>query len=149
MGIKLIRILKKGALNMFKKVISSIGFGNVTIDTKLNDDTFHPGDTASGVVEINGGIYEKKINGIILTLLTKYEADKEDSDFSYHEKVVSEHNITSDLIIPPKKQISLPFTLQIPSGQPLSDEQTETVLRTKLLVSQAVDPVDEDTIIIH
>ena len=133
---------------MFKKVISSIGFGNVTIDTKLEKDTFHPGDTANGIVEINGGIYEKKINGIVLMLLIKYEADKEDSDFSYHEKVVTEQTITSDMTIPQKKKLSLPFSLHIPADHPLTDEQTETVLRTKLLVSQAIDPIDEDTIII-
>lgn len=31
---------------------------------------------------MNDGLAEKKINGILLTLLIKYEADKEDSDFS-------------------------------------------------------------------
>ena len=134
---------------MLKKVITSIGFGNVTVDTKLEKDTFHPGESLQGAVVLNGGLSEKKIKGIMLTLLSKYEAEKEDSDFSYHEKVITEQKIISDVFIPAKEEMSFPFTMEIPREHPLTDERTETVLRTRLLVSQAVDPVDEDTIIIR
>ena len=134
---------------MFKKVITSIGFGNIVIDTKLEKDTFHPGESLNGTVVMNGGLAEKKINGILLTLLIKYEADKEDSDFSYHEKVVTEQKITTNMSVPAKEIISFPFTLDIPEEHPLTAEGTETVLRTKLLVAQAIDPMDEDTIIIQ
>ena len=133
---------------MWKEFISSIGFGNVVVDTKVKKKQYQVGDTVSGVVEIKGGIVEQDIKGIVLTLLIQYEQDKEDSDFSYHQKEVKEVVLTDIEHVQSNEEISIPFSIHIPIDHWKTKAGVETILRTKLLVEYSVDPTDEDTLII-
>lgn len=42
---------------MFKRLLSSIGVGGATVDTRLHADSFVPGGTVSGETHIVGGTY--------------------------------------------------------------------------------------------
>ncbi|WP_019241787.1 MULTISPECIES: sporulation protein [Bacillus] len=133
---------------MWKTLLSSIGLGNITVDTIVEKKEYKPGEELCGKVEINGGMTDKKIEGIVITLLVKYEQDKLDSDFSFHEKHIRETEINNSKMIHSNETNTIPFSIRIPFDHPKSENGVETIIRTKLLVSQNIDPEDEDTIII-
>ncbi|MGM9928446.1 MAG: sporulation protein [Bacillus sp. (in: firmicutes)] len=133
---------------MLGKFMSRIGFGNVVVNTILNQKRYARGDTVSGKVEITGGISDQEMKGIILTLIIKYEQDKEDSDFSHHEKEVKEIILTDIDHVQSNEKITIPFHFPISADHLKSGEGVETVVRTKLLVEYGVDAHDEDEIII-
>ena len=133
---------------MWKEFISSIGFGNVVVDTKVKKKQYDVGDTVSGIVEIKGGIVEQEIKAVVLTLFVQYEQDKEDSDFSYHQKELKEIVLTDVDHIQSNEKITIPFSIDIPMDHLKTKPGVETILRTKLLVEHGVDPTDEDTWII-
>lgn len=133
---------------MWKKFISSIGFSNVTVDTLLEKTKYQPGETIVGKIEVKGGMYDKQIEGIVLTLILKYEADKVDSDFSYHEKEINELVLRDIQHIPSNEISIIPFSMFIPTSHNKTKAGIETILRTKLLVSHSLNPQDEDTIVI-
>ncbi len=133
---------------MWKKFMSSIGFGNVTVDTKLEKKQYRQGEEITGIVEVRGGEVEQDIEGIVLTLIVKYEQDKEDSDFSYHEREIQEIILNKVQHIDSREISSQTFTMQLTKDHPVTTEKMETILRTKLIVPQAVDPEEEDQVVI-
>lgn len=128
--------------------MSSIGFGNVTVDTKLEKKQYRQGEEITGIVEVRGGEVEQDIEGIVLTLIVKYEQDKEDSDFSYHEREIQEIILDKVQHIDSREISSQTFTMQLTKDHPVTTEKMETILRTKLIVPQAVDPEEEDQVVI-
>ena len=51
---------------MFKKLLAKVGIGAATVDTRLNQDSFVPGDIIDGEVHITGGDIEQEIKKIHL-----------------------------------------------------------------------------------
>ena len=52
----------------FDKVFASVGIGSAAVDTKLEKDTYTPGETVKGAVEIRGGKVDQQVDDIYLTL---------------------------------------------------------------------------------
>ena len=59
----------------FGRLLSSIGVGAATVDTRLERDERVPGEAVRGVVEVNGGGSEQKVNGIRLEIQTYYKRE--------------------------------------------------------------------------
>lgn len=133
---------------MWKKFMSSIGFGNVTVDTVLPKQTYKQGELLEGSVKVKGGAAEQDIERIELRLILIYEQDKEDSDFSYHEKELYEMALTNLHHVDSNELYSIPFSIPIDKTHPKTEAGVETVLRTKVLIHQGIDPEDEDKILI-
>jgi hypothetical protein len=55
----------------FGRLLSSIGVGAATVDTRLERDELVPGEEVRGVVEVKGGGSEQKVNGIRLEVQTQ------------------------------------------------------------------------------
>jgi sporulation-control protein len=141
--------VEKGVEMMFKRLLTSIGIGNVKVDTVIPNQVFKKGNTIFGEVNIEGGIEVQKIEHIILTLIMRFEEIREDSDFSLREKQVEEILISLDERINVGEQRRIPFSLKVSESHPITTPQNETVLRTTLVIAQGVDVFDEDKIIIE
>ncbi|MEH6944711.1 sporulation protein [Bacillus sp. JJ722] len=133
---------------MWRKFMSSIGLGNIMVDTILDNKQYKRGETINGVVHIKGGAAEQEIEKIVLTLVLKYDQDKEDSDFSYHEKDLHEIVFTDIHHVDSNEYCSIPFSIAISGEHPITSKVVETTLRTKLFLPQAVDSEDEDQVVI-
>ncbi|WP_042346875.1 sporulation protein [Bacillus massiliigorillae] len=133
---------------MWKKFMSSIGLGNIMVDTILDHKQYRRGESMNGIVHIKGGAAEQVIDEIVLTLVLKYEQDREDSDFSYHEKTLHEIILKDIHHVDSNEYCSIPFSIDILDNHPITEKGVETILRTKIIVPQAVDPEDEDQVII-
>ncbi|KPC97339.1 Sporulation-control protein spo0M [Geobacillus sp. BCO2] len=71
---------------LFKKLLSSIGIGSATVDTKLVKAKYVQGETVEGVVEVRDGSVEQHIDEIYLALVTTYIREIDDKKFE--EKAV-------------------------------------------------------------
>ncbi|RFU66355.1 hypothetical protein D0469_17110 [Peribacillus saganii] len=134
---------------MWREFLSSIGIGNAKVDTVLQSKALYPSSTVEGEIVIQGGAAGQEVEAIVLTLAVRYEAEKEDSDFSYHEKEVSRIIIQHPEGISAKKETCIPFEFTLPEDHPVSDGKYETILRTVLQIPQGVDPEDEDIIFVN
>ncbi|WP_309088178.1 sporulation protein [Domibacillus sp.] len=134
---------------MWKDFFSSIGIGSIKVDTMIDQKAVSPGETINGYVYIKGGKVEEPIDKVQILLYLQYEEVKEDSDFSWHEKHFQE------VILPFKRNIKaseahkVPFSIKIPLQGPKTDETHKWFIRTKVFIDQAVDPEDEDEVMIR
>ncbi|OIU71454.1 sporulation protein [Rossellomorea aquimaris] len=133
---------------MLNKFLSSIGIGHVKVDTVVSKAEIKQGETIHGEVILEGGKADQPINEVSLVLLHKYEEDKEDSDFSYHEKELNTLILNEIGTIKAGEKKTIPFQFPTESSHPKTDDTNETVLRTTVDIPQAVDPTDEDGIIV-
>jgi sporulation-control protein len=131
---------------MIKQFLSSIGIGHVKVDTIVHKTEISPGDSIEGEVVLVGGMADQPINEIHLLLLEKYEEDKKDSDFSYHEKDLDTIILDKIGTIRAGEEKRISFIFPTSSDHPKTTDANKTILRTTVDIPQAVDPTDEDSI---
>ncbi|WP_433742368.1 sporulation protein [Falsibacillus pallidus] len=134
---------------MWKEFLSSVGIGSMKVDTIVHEPKISRPGKIEGEVVIHGGSCDQKVEGIDLRLVYRYEAVKEESDFTQHEKDIHEETIESIEMVKANEIKRIPFTLMISNDHPVSVEENETILRTTVRIPNAVDPFDEDKIIIY
>jgi sporulation-control protein len=133
---------------MLEKFLSSIGIGHVKVDTVVPKSSITAGENINGEVIIEGGMADQPINEVRLLLLFKYEEDKEDSDFPYHEKELKTIVLNSIGTIKAGEKKAISFQIPTDPVHPKTTGTNQTILRTTVDIPQAVDPTDEDNIIV-
>ncbi|MGG6446486.1 sporulation protein [Pseudobacillus badius] len=133
---------------MWKNILSSIGIGGVAIDTVLEKTDYHAGEKMKGKVLINGGQAAEPIDALVISWYLQIHEVREDSDFSYHDKELKEMIIPIQRDIQPKEKLTIPFTLEIDAEHPPTSAAHQTFLKTTAVIPQAVDPFDQDEVII-
>ncbi|KZN99758.1 hypothetical protein A4244_17335 [Bacillus badius] len=139
---------KKGEAMMWKNILSSIGIGGVAIDTVLEKTDYHAGEKMKGKVLINGGQAAEPIDALVISWYLQIHEVREDSDFSYHDKELKEMTLPIQRDIQPKEKLTIPFTLEIDAEHPPTSATHQTFLKTTAVIPQAVDPFDQDEVII-
>lgn len=133
---------------MFKKLLSSIGIGAATVDTRLEDSACVPGGTLDGVVHIKGGNTEQSVDRIYIFFNTLYKHEVNDkttySTFTIEKILLNE----APFMIGPEEVKEIPFTIEVPFNTPISVSQSKSWIETGLDIAQAVDPKDEDSILV-
>lgn len=133
---------------MFKKLLSSIGIGAATVDTRLAENSCFPGGTLDGVVHIKGGSIEQSVDRIYIFFNTLYKHEVNDkttySTFTIEKILLNE----APFMIGPDEVKEIPFTIEVPFNTPISVSQSKTWIETGLDIAQAVDPKDEDSILV-
>ena len=61
---------------LFRKVLSSIGVGKATVDTVLDDSSYHAGGTMRAQVVLKGGASDQFIEGIQIGVVTSFMHDE-------------------------------------------------------------------------
>ncbi|MEJ7842302.1 MAG: sporulation protein [Rubrobacter sp.] len=126
---------------MFKRLLSSIGVGGATVDTRLHADSFVPGGTVSGETHIVGGSDAQEFNRIYLAVSTRYKHDD-----STHEHTLVEHEVAGKMEIGAGEERAVPFSFRLPYETPLSVGHQDVTVHTGLDVPGAIDPGDADPI---
>lgn len=132
-------------MSFFNKVFASVGIGSATVDTKLERDTFAPGEEVNGVVEIRGGNVEQDIAEIYLTLNTTFMKEIDDKKFPQTGQI-DKFRLTHPFRIGKNERKDIPFSFILPSDTPLSIGKTKVWVATGLEIRNAVDPTDKDFI---
>ncbi len=127
---------------MFRKLLSSIGVGGATVDTRLNAESLVPGELVSGEIRIVGGDDTQEFNRIYLSVTTSYKHE----DSTYEHALAQYDVVRKPFTVGSKENRSIPFSFTLPYATPLSLGRARVYLRTGLDVSGALDPSDTDEI---
>ncbi|WP_027708684.1 sporulation protein [Zooshikella ganghwensis] len=135
---------------MFKKILASIGIGSATVDTRLTQSIYEPGETLTGEVYIAGGDTEQQIAGLEHALVTLAEAETDEGEYIAHHIIQSWKMAESFTILPGEEKI-IPFTYQLHYETPITQlncptKTSKVWIQTGLNIDLALDPSDRDYI---
>jgi len=132
----------------FGRLLSSIGVGAATVDTRLERDELVPGEEVRGVVEIKGGGSEQEVNGIRLEVQTYYKREAGDNTVT-ETGTIERFPVSGQRTIEANLQEEIPFTFLLPHDTPLTLGRSSVWIRTALDVRMAFDPSDSDDVTVH
>ncbi|USK58384.1 sporulation protein [Peribacillus asahii] len=132
-------------MSVFNKMLASLGIGNAKVDTKLEKSQYTLGETVSGVIDVQGGTVEQKIDEIYLTLHTNYEVESDDHTYQ-KTATINRYLITQPFVIGPNEMKEIPFSFQLPFETPLTYGKTKIWIKTGMDIKNAIDPTDQDYI---
>ena len=128
-----------------RRLLSRVGIGAATVDTRLEKAEFTPGEEVRGVVEIKGGGTEQEIEGIYLAVQTYYKREVGD-DTVTQAGTVETTRISGKTTVGPDHSEETPFSFRLPHDTPLTVGRSAVWVQTGLEVMSAVDPSDQDRI---
>lgn len=139
---------------MFKRMLSAFGVGGPSVDTVLDSPGAVPGGTITGLVRIQGGKSEAKIDRIELSLVTSAEAEHHDRErvgaAEFHRMVVRQ-----DVRVAAGEAMDVPFELPVPWETPVTAVGSARLpgmvvgVRTELVIAGAPDKGDLDPVAVH
>jgi sporulation-control protein len=132
-------------MSFLNKVFASVGIGAAKVDTRLEKDTFMPGEEIRGMVEIRGGSTEQNIDEIYLTLNTTYIKETDEKKYTATAQI-ERFKLTHSFVIKENEIKEVPFSFKLPLETPLSLGRTKIWVATGLDIKNAVDPGDKDYI---
>ena len=132
----------------FGRLLSSIGVGAATVDTRLERDEFVPGEEVRGVVEVKGNGSEQDINGIHLEIQTHYKRESGDNTVT-ETGTIERFSVSGRRTIGANSREELSFTFRLPYDTPLTLGRSSVWIRTSLDVRMAFDPSDSDNVTVR
>lgn len=135
-------------MSFVNKLLASVGIGSAKVDTYLHQDQVSVGDTLSGTVKIIGGQTTQNIDRIYLHLMSRYIRKYDDRE-SLHNVELSKIQLVEPFVINPEETREFPFDLEIPLDTPMTFGKTRVWLLTGLDIDMALDPQDEDDVIVR
>jgi len=138
----------------FKRVMSKIGVGSATVETRLFNDLFMPGESVRGEVAVQGGSVEQNIDSIYFKIISRYEDEVEIENRAHDQDeikitrnaTIMDLQISEPFVINPGQIIKFDFDFYLPSCTPVTIGKTVTWVETALNIKMALDPVDRDYI---
>ncbi|QIZ77159.1 sporulation protein [Ferrimonas lipolytica] len=120
------------------RVMSTIGFNGIRVDTLLEQEQHHPGETLHAQVKIDGGRNDSRIDAIKFSVWTQAT--------NQTPVQIAHCTLAEQLTIAANSELFIPVKLALPSFTPLSVGGVKTWLQTELDVPMAPDPQDTDAI---
>ena len=132
----------------FGRLLSSIGVGAATVDTRLERDELVPGEEVRGVVDVKGGSSEQEVNGIRLEVQTHYKRVSGDNTVT-ETATIERFPVSGHRTIAANSQEEIPFAFRLPHDTPLTLGRSSVWIRTALDVRMALDPSDSDSVTVR
>jgi sporulation-control protein len=131
---------------MLKQFLSSIGYGAMKVDTIIGSPNIAFGENLNGTIYIEGGDSEQLVEHIEIELMKRTSEEKEDSDFSIHDKTITKQSFEMVSTVKSKATHMIPFELVPDERWETLSENEKLILRTTVFILNAVDIHDEDEI---
>ncbi|MGO4889236.1 sporulation protein [Anaerobacillus sp. MEB173] len=134
---------------MFEKVLSSIGIGSAKVNTLLFENRLERGKETKGEIHIYGGKAEQVISEILVQISLEFNKYYDEmTDFRELKETILELKMPYPLIIAPKEEKVLPFSLTIPYTTPISFSEQQIRLQTELKINMFNHPVCKHNLIV-
>jgi sporulation-control protein len=136
---------------MFKRMLSVFGVGGPSVDTVLDSPHAAPGQVITGQVRIQGGSTDARIDRIVLSLVTRIEAEHGDHE-SRGTAEFFRLTVAENVVVGEGQPVALPFQLPLPWETPITEVGGRQLpgmtvgVRTDLDISGAPDKGDLDPI---
>ncbi|MEU0241919.1 sporulation protein [Nocardiopsis sp. NPDC006198] len=138
---------------VLKRLLAGIGFGGASVETVLDSAGTQPGGVLRGVVHVEAGSVEQRVERLTVGLQARVETEVGDhevnSDVEFHRVSLGEGTVLA-----PGQRFQVPFELPVPWETPITVHQGRHLHRmhvgvnTRLHVAGAVDPGDLDPVAI-
>ena len=132
----------------FGRLLSSIGVGAATVDTRLEREELVPGEDVRGVIEGRGGNSEQEVQGIRLEVKTYYKLESGDSTVT-ETGTIERFPVSGQRTIEANSQEEIPFAFRLPYETPLTLGRSSVWIQTALDVRMAFDPSDSDSVTVR
>lgn len=129
----------------FFKMLASLGIGGARVDTRLDNATLRAGEELRGVVHIQGGHVEQRVDRISLHLMVQY-LQQDNDRLSALNTVFRKWQISQPFTLQPGEKKELPFALRLPPGTPTTLGGAPVWLKTGLDIDNAINPEDSDRV---
>jgi sporulation-control protein len=129
-----------------KRLLSSVGVGAATVETRLEKDEFSPGEEVRGVIEITGGNLRQEVEGIHLRVESFYDSELGSSKVL---GTVGKFPAAPAMTVEAGSRREVSFSFRLPYETPLTIGSSEVLLRASLDVRSAFDPEDKDLITVR
>lgn len=126
-------------MGFLKRMMAAVGVGGARVDARVQNPAVRVGEVLPGVVVVEGGSVEQKIERLNLGLATRYK-----SDDSYVTHTLFTRPVVSGFTLQPGERREFPFQFPVPQGTPLTLRGTAVWLVTDADIAGAADPGDTD-----
>lgn len=132
-------------MSIINKIMATVGIGNVSVDTVIENPSVTAGGEVKGNVIIKGGKAPQKIEEIYLYVMTKVEKE------TNKVKVVGKEKIQKVAVpvgrtISSRETVNLPFSFILNKQTPFSTLKTPVWIHTGLDIKSVVDPRNNDSL---
>lgn len=124
---------------MFTELLTRIGIGSATVDTRLYNASVAPGDMLRGEVVIQGGSAAQEMTTLYLRIMTRYKTDDHT-----HDLTLASYTLAEPMTIQPGSTWQQPFEVKLPYATPLTLKRTPVYVVTGVDISMSLDPKDKD-----
>lgn len=128
----------------FKKFLSSIGIGSLTVETVVERPNLNEGETLNGTIYITGGDSDQKIEYVELHVVKQIDEVRDDSDFQLIENVVAKQSLDFVSTLKSKGTLMQQFEIVPDERWIVENAKTKLLLRTIVHVDNGIDAMDED-----
>ncbi|UBV43527.1 sporulation protein [Deinococcus taeanensis] len=126
-------------MGFLKKMMAAIGVGGARVDAQVHNPAVRIGETVNGVLIVQGGSLDQRIERVNLGIATRY---KTDDTYAVHQ--LSRHPVTPGFDLRAGERREFPFSVPVEPGTPLSLPGTQLWLATDADIAGALDPSDQD-----
>jgi sporulation-control protein len=143
----------------FRKLLASLGAGGASVETELTQADAVPGGLVQGVVRIQGGAVEQRIEGLSVGLRARVEVERKDAqgnDTEYHQDIeFHRQQLGGAFELAAGAVHDVPFALELPWETPVTMFMGRHLtgmrlgVTTQLAIDRAVDAGDLDPVNVH
>lgn len=132
-------------MGIINKIMATVGIGNVSVDTVIENPSVTAGGEVRGSISIKGGKAPQKVEEIYLYVMTKVEKETNKVKTVGREKI-------QKVVIPVGRTISagetlnLPFSFVLSKHTPFTTLKTPVWIHTGLDIKSVMDPKDNDSL---
>lgn len=124
---------------MVAQLLTRIGIGSATVDTRLQSAHVIPGDLLRGEVVIQGGAAAQEMANLYLRIMTRYKTDEHT-----HDLTLASYTLAEPMTIQPGSHWQRSFEVELPYATPLTLRRTPVYVVTSVDVEMSIDPKDTD-----
>ncbi len=120
-------------------MMAAVGVGGARVETQVHHRAVRIGEELTGVVVLQGGSVEQRVERVNMGLATRYRAEDQDVTHTLWTRPV-----LGSIDLRPGERRELPFRFTVPQGTPLTLPGTAVWLVTDADIAGAFDPGDHD-----
>ncbi|MHC1719502.1 MAG: sporulation protein [Clostridiaceae bacterium] len=132
-------------MGIINKIMATVGIGNVSVDTVIENPSLCAGEEVMGSITVKGGIAPQNIGEIYLYVMTKVEKESNNIKFVGKEKL-QKVTIPVNKTIASGDNINIPFSFILNWQTPFTTLKTPVWIHTGLDIKSALDPKDNDSL---
>ncbi|MBL0847009.1 sporulation protein [Mammaliicoccus fleurettii] len=133
---------------MFNNLLTSIGIGSIKADTHIENNINYENDLIKGVVILEGGNTDQKVNKIEIILIERIQNDDKTSQFSEVDNELDTYIYAGEFMVRANEVETVPFQFKLENHE-IDVENNKIYLKTHVFIDHSVDAYDEDEILVY